>query len=161
MPDSNLHKLSALGQSVWIDYLSRGLLQTGELERMMREDAVVGVTRPDAFAAARVSPFPCDTATERALGRTTITTGIPTRSRPVTLAMRVMPIRASSGRRRASGVLRGADAMRAVGVALGARRCPRARRGEQRAVVDRHGVAASSARASRRSGASRPRGKPA
>ena len=23
MPDSNLHKLSALGQSVWIDYLSR------------------------------------------------------------------------------------------------------------------------------------------
>jgi transaldolase len=53
MPDSNLHKLSALGQSVWIDYLSRGLLQTGELERMMREDAVVGVTsNPTIFQKA-------------------------------------------------------------------------------------------------------------
>ena len=29
MPDSNLHKLSALGQSVWIDYLSRQLLKSG------------------------------------------------------------------------------------------------------------------------------------
>jgi transaldolase len=53
MPDSNLHKLSALGQSVWIDYLSRDLLQTGELERMMREDAVVGVTsNPTIFQKA-------------------------------------------------------------------------------------------------------------
>src|SRR5215210_9227362 len=53
MPDSNLHKLSALGQSVWIDYLSRELLQTGELERMMREDAVVGVTsNPTIFQKA-------------------------------------------------------------------------------------------------------------
>ena len=40
MPDSRLHQLSALGQSVWIDYLSRDLLHTGELARMMDEDAV-------------------------------------------------------------------------------------------------------------------------
>src|SRR3954453_12725157 len=53
MPDSNLHKLSALGQSVWIDFLSRGLLQTGKLERMMHEDAVVGVTsNPTIFQKA-------------------------------------------------------------------------------------------------------------
>jgi transaldolase len=53
MPDSNLHKLSALGQSVWIDYLSRELLETGELERMMGEDAVVGVTsNPTIFQKA-------------------------------------------------------------------------------------------------------------
>jgi len=53
MPDSNLHKLSALGQSVWIDYLSRDLLETGELERMMRDDAVVGVTsNPTIFQKA-------------------------------------------------------------------------------------------------------------
>src|SRR3954465_12257537 len=44
MPESNLQKLSALGQSVWLDYLSREILQTGKLERMMREDTVVGVT---------------------------------------------------------------------------------------------------------------------
>jgi transaldolase len=53
MPDSNLHKLSALGQSVWIDYLSRDLLQTGELERKMKDDAVVGVTsNPTIFQKA-------------------------------------------------------------------------------------------------------------
>src|SRR6266567_128253 len=32
MPESNLHKLSALGQSVWIDYLSRDFLETGETD---------------------------------------------------------------------------------------------------------------------------------
>jgi len=53
MPDSNLQKLSALGQSVWLDYLSREILQTGKLERMMREDAVVGVTsNPTIFQKA-------------------------------------------------------------------------------------------------------------
>src|SRR6266516_3606609 len=53
MHDSNLHKLSALGQSVWIDYLSRDLLETGELARMMSDDAVVGVTsNPTIFQKA-------------------------------------------------------------------------------------------------------------
>ena len=53
MSESRLHQLSALGQSVWIDYLSRDLLRTGELERMMREDAVVGVTsNPTIFQKA-------------------------------------------------------------------------------------------------------------
>jgi transaldolase len=53
MPDSNLHKLSALGQSVWLDYLSREILETGKLERMMRDDAVVGVTsNPTIFQKA-------------------------------------------------------------------------------------------------------------
>jgi transaldolase len=53
MADSNLHKLSARGQSVWIDYLSRDLLEQGELKRMMEEDAVVGVTsNPTIFQKA-------------------------------------------------------------------------------------------------------------
>jgi transaldolase len=48
-----LHRLSELGQSVWIDYLSRDLLRTGDLERMTREDAVVGVTsNPTIFQKA-------------------------------------------------------------------------------------------------------------
>jgi transaldolase len=51
--ESRLHKLSARGQSVWIDYLSRDLLETGELKRMMEEDAVVGVTsNPTIFQKA-------------------------------------------------------------------------------------------------------------
>src|SRR5947208_12713604 len=50
---SNLHRLSELGQSVWIDYLSRDMLQEGELARMMKEDAVVGVTsNPTIFQKA-------------------------------------------------------------------------------------------------------------
>src|SRR5581483_4490666 len=44
MAESRLHELSERGQSVWIDYLSRDMLEEGELARMMREDAVVGVT---------------------------------------------------------------------------------------------------------------------
>jgi transaldolase len=53
MADSRLHQLSALGQSVWIDFLSRDMLRSGELERMMREDAVVGVTsNPTIFQKA-------------------------------------------------------------------------------------------------------------
>jgi transaldolase len=53
MADSNLDKLSARGQSVWIDYLSRDLLEQGELKRMIEEDAVVGVTsNPTIFQKA-------------------------------------------------------------------------------------------------------------
>ncbi len=53
MPESRLHELSALGQSVWIDSLSREWLRTGELRRMMDEDAVVGVTsNPTIFQKA-------------------------------------------------------------------------------------------------------------
>jgi transaldolase len=53
VPESRLHQLSALGQSVWIDSLSREWLRTGELERMMAEDAVVGVTsNPTIFQKA-------------------------------------------------------------------------------------------------------------
>jgi transaldolase len=53
MAKSRLHQLSELGQSVWIDSLSREWLETGELERLMREDAVVGVTsNPTIFEKA-------------------------------------------------------------------------------------------------------------
>jgi transaldolase len=50
---SRLHELSAHGVSVWMDSLSRELLETGELERLHREDAVVGVTsNPTIFEKA-------------------------------------------------------------------------------------------------------------
>ena len=53
MAESNLHKLSKHGQSVWIDYLSRDLIEEGELARMMRDDAVVGITsNPTIFQKA-------------------------------------------------------------------------------------------------------------
>ena len=44
-----LWELTALGQSVWLDYIRRGILENGELERMIREDAVRGVTSNPAI----------------------------------------------------------------------------------------------------------------
>jgi transaldolase len=50
---SRLHRLTALGQSVWIDYLSRDLIESGALVRAIDEDAVVGVTsNPTIFERA-------------------------------------------------------------------------------------------------------------
>ena len=50
---SRLHRLQAKGQSIWLDDLRRALLSTGALERMLREDAVRGVTsNPTIFAKA-------------------------------------------------------------------------------------------------------------
>ena len=59
MAESNLHKLSKRGQSVWIDSLSRTMLDSGKLAQLMKEDAVVGVTtNPTIFqkAISRATP---------------------------------------------------------------------------------------------------------
>jgi transaldolase len=53
MSRSRLHELSERGVSVWMDSLSREMLETGELARLMDEDAVVGVTsNPTIFQKA-------------------------------------------------------------------------------------------------------------
>jgi transaldolase len=53
MAKSRLHDLSEHGVSVWMDSLSRELLETGELARLLDEDAVVGVTsNPTIFEKA-------------------------------------------------------------------------------------------------------------
>src|SRR5436190_1207414 len=53
MAKSNLNEVDALGQAVWIDYLSRDLLETGELAKKMRDDAITGVTsNPTIFQKA-------------------------------------------------------------------------------------------------------------
>ncbi len=44
-----LWQLVRLGQSVWLDYIRRGILRNGELERMIREDALRGVTSNPAI----------------------------------------------------------------------------------------------------------------
>jgi transaldolase len=50
---SRLHELSEHGVSVWVDSLSREMLETGELKRLVHEDAVVGVTsNPTIFEKA-------------------------------------------------------------------------------------------------------------
>ena len=53
MAKSRLHEVAARGQSVWFDTLSRDLVHSGELKRMMAEDAVTGVTsNPSIFQKA-------------------------------------------------------------------------------------------------------------
>ena len=53
MAKSRLHELSEHGQSVWIDSLSREWLRDGSLQRLIDEDAVVGVTsNPTIFQKA-------------------------------------------------------------------------------------------------------------
>jgi transaldolase len=50
---TRLEQLSALGQSVWIDFLSRELIESGGLARAIEEDSVVGVTsNPTIFGKA-------------------------------------------------------------------------------------------------------------
>src|SRR3954464_10647226 len=56
MSKTRLQELSDRGQSVWIDSLSREMMDSGDLERMIREDSVVGVTtNPSIFQKAMAS----------------------------------------------------------------------------------------------------------
>jgi transaldolase len=53
LAETRLQQVSQLGQSVWLDFLSRQLLQSGELERLMHDAAISGVTsNPTIFQKA-------------------------------------------------------------------------------------------------------------
>ena len=53
---SPLSRLSNLGQSVWVDFLSRQSIRAGELERLIGRDSVVGATsNPTIFQKAMSS----------------------------------------------------------------------------------------------------------
>ncbi len=53
MSDNPLRRLAGLGQSVWYDFIRRDLYQDGELERLIREDALAGMTsNPTIFQKA-------------------------------------------------------------------------------------------------------------
>ena len=53
MSQNSLLDLQALGQSIWIDFISRGMISSGELQRMVEEDGVSGVTsNPSIFEKA-------------------------------------------------------------------------------------------------------------
>src|SRR5947207_2372365 len=53
IPQTPLHRLTALGQSVWVDFLSREEIRGGKLQRLIDEDAVAGATsNPTIFQKA-------------------------------------------------------------------------------------------------------------
>ena len=53
MSETRLQQLFGRGQSIWLDYLSRGILESGKLAEMKERDAVTGVTsNPTIFQKA-------------------------------------------------------------------------------------------------------------
>ncbi len=53
MADNPLRQLQAQGQSVWLDYLSRDLIESGKLAALVRDDGLAGVTsNPTIFQGA-------------------------------------------------------------------------------------------------------------
>jgi transaldolase len=60
-----LWELTRLGQSVWLDYIRRDILENGELKRLIDEDAVRGVTsNPSIFEQAMAKGHDYDDALE-------------------------------------------------------------------------------------------------
>lgn len=56
MPEPNpLRQLNQNGQSVWLDNLSRQLLESGELKRLVDQDGISGITSNPAIFAAAIS----------------------------------------------------------------------------------------------------------
>src|SRR5882762_1652830 len=71
MAKSRLHELTEHGQAVWYDTLSRDLVRSGELARMMDEDAVTGVTsNPTIFQKALSSGDAYDEDLKKLLAQT-------------------------------------------------------------------------------------------
>jgi transaldolase len=71
MAKSHLHELTARGQSIWFDTLSRDLVHSGELKRMMDDDAVTGVTsNPTIFQKALSSGTAYDEDLKKLLAET-------------------------------------------------------------------------------------------
>jgi transaldolase/glucose-6-phosphate isomerase len=53
MNENPLQKLHSLGQSIWLDYLRRGLIVSGELQQLIDHDGLVGMTsNPSIFEKA-------------------------------------------------------------------------------------------------------------
>ena len=53
MNNHPLKKLAALGQSIWLDYIRRNLIVSGELGRLIEEDGLRGMTsNPSIFEKA-------------------------------------------------------------------------------------------------------------
>lgn len=49
MNASALKRIRSFGQSVWLDYLDRGLIESGGLRRLIEDDAIAGVTTNPAI----------------------------------------------------------------------------------------------------------------
>lgn len=63
MKKNPLLVLQSFGQSVWLDYLGRGAINSGQLQRLIEEDGVGGVTsKPSIFEKAIMESHDYDAA---------------------------------------------------------------------------------------------------
>lgn len=71
--ENRLRRLTACGQSVWLDFIRRGMLDSGELQRLIDDDGVSGITsNPAIFEQAIEKSTDYDAAiAELATGSTT------------------------------------------------------------------------------------------
>lgn len=69
MKDNPLLRLEALGQGIWLDFLSRGMLVSGELVSLIQQDGVSGVTSNPALLETALQSDDYDDAI-RGLSRT-------------------------------------------------------------------------------------------
>jgi transaldolase len=70
MSSSPMTHLSALGQSVWIDFLSRESIRDGHLQKLIDEDSVVGATsNPTIFQKAMTAGNAYDEQLRKEAGR--------------------------------------------------------------------------------------------
>lgn len=68
MSDNPLKQITELGQSLWYDFIERGMIQDGELARLVNEDYVTGVTsNPAIFQKAIVGSQAYDAQIEEIL----------------------------------------------------------------------------------------------
>ena len=49
MTTNPLLRIQELGQSIWLDFIRRGLMVSGELEQLIEEDGLRGVTSNPAI----------------------------------------------------------------------------------------------------------------
>jgi transaldolase len=70
MATNHLREITELGQAVWLDNISRALIEDGELERLVREDGLTGVTsNPTIFEKAITGSDRYDEGLEEAARR--------------------------------------------------------------------------------------------
>ena len=72
-PESPVTRLERLGQSVWLDSIDRGLIESGRLRRLIEEDGLRGMTsNPAIFEKAIAHGSDYDSAIRRASSRAAI-----------------------------------------------------------------------------------------
>ena len=70
MAQTPLHTLHAAGQSIWLDFIDRALLQSGDLGRRIRDEALTGMTsNPTIFEKALATGTAYDAQLREGAGR--------------------------------------------------------------------------------------------